>query len=57
MIIFHITLTNWRNFKEVEVPLNDRILVVGPNAGGKSNFLEPVQNLLRRRDRNAKTTI
>lgn len=40
MIISHITLKNWRNFKEIDVSLNDRIFVVGPNACGKSNFLD-----------------
>jgi predicted ATPase len=40
MIISHITLKNWRNFKEINVQLNDRIFVVGPNACGKSNFLD-----------------
>ncbi|MGC9524463.1 MAG: AAA family ATPase [Limnospira sp.] len=40
MIISHIILKNWRNFRLVDVDLRDRIFVVGPNACGKSNFLD-----------------
>ncbi len=40
MIISRIILRNWRNFKTVDVPLSDRVFVVGPNASGKSNFLD-----------------
>lgn len=40
MIISSIKLKNWKNFKEVDVPLSDRVFVVGPNASGKSNFLD-----------------
>ena len=40
MIITRILLRNWRNFLEVNVPLGDRVLIVGPNASGKSNFLD-----------------
>ncbi|MCM0594258.1 MAG: AAA family ATPase [Gloeotrichia echinulata IR180] len=40
MIISHIILKNWRNFLSVDVKLDDRIFVVGPNACGKSNFLD-----------------
>jgi predicted ATPase len=36
----HITLQNWRNFKKVSVPLQKRAFLVGPNASGKSNFLD-----------------
>jgi predicted ATPase len=35
-----IKLENWRNFKEADIPLQDRAFVVGPNASGKSNFLD-----------------
>jgi AAA15 family ATPase/GTPase len=31
---------NWRNFKAVDVPLEERMFVVGPNASGKSNLLD-----------------
>jgi len=40
MIISKISLKNWRNFETVEVNLTDRVFVVGPNAAGKSNFLD-----------------
>ncbi|MEH2383164.1 MAG: AAA family ATPase [Nostoc sp.] len=40
MIISHIILKNWRNFLSVDVELGDRVFVVGPNACGKSNFLD-----------------
>lgn len=35
-----IRLENWKNFTEAEVPLQDRAFLVGPNASGKSNFLD-----------------
>jgi hypothetical protein len=35
-----IVLENWRNFKRVDVPLQSRAFLVGPNASGKSNFLD-----------------
>lgn len=40
MIISRVKIQNWKNFKEVDVPLTDRVFVVGPNASGKSNFLD-----------------
>jgi predicted ATPase len=40
MIVSHLILKNWRNFREVNVRLKDRIFVVGPNASGKSNLLD-----------------
>jgi predicted ATPase len=40
MIISRIILKNWRNFRTVDVPLRDRIFLVGPNASGKSNMLD-----------------
>jgi predicted ATPase len=40
MIVSKIILTNWRNFIRVDVQLGDRVFLVGPNASGKSNFLE-----------------
>jgi len=36
----HIRLKNWRNFREVDVDLTQRVFLVGPNASGKSNFLD-----------------
>jgi predicted ATPase len=35
-----LKLQNWRNFLDVDVPLQKRAFLVGPNASGKSNFLE-----------------
>lgn len=40
MVISHIFLKNWKNFRKVDVDLRDRTFVVGPNASGKSNFLD-----------------
>jgi hypothetical protein len=36
----HIDLENWRNFSQVKVDLPSRVFLVGPNASGKSNFLD-----------------
>jgi predicted ATPase len=33
-------LKNWKNFVRVEVEIADRLFLVGPNASGKSNFLD-----------------
>ena len=35
-----IQLENWRNFGSADVALARRVFVVGPNASGKSNFLD-----------------
>ena len=35
-----LKLENWRNFDQVNVRLQDRAFLVGPNASGKSNFLD-----------------
>lgn len=40
MIISRIKLTNWKNFQSVDIALKDRMFLVGPNACGKSNFLD-----------------
>ena len=36
----NIRVENWRNFGSIDVPLQRRAFVVGPNASGKSNFLD-----------------
>ncbi len=36
----HISLENWRNLGHIDVPLQIRAFLVGPNASGKSNFLD-----------------
>lgn len=35
-----ILLENWRNFTRVDIPLQQRMFLVGPNASGKSNLLD-----------------
>jgi len=40
MRITHVTAHNWRNFKRLEFPIENRLFVVGPNASGKSNLLD-----------------
>jgi len=40
VIVTHLLVKNWRNFKAFEVDLRDRQFIVGPNASGKSNFLD-----------------
>jgi predicted ATPase len=35
-----VYLANWRNFTQVDVPLQQRMFLVGPNASGKSNLLD-----------------
>ncbi len=38
--IRRLRLRNWKNFADIEVALEDRVFLVGPNASGKSNFLD-----------------
>ena len=45
MRLTHLTLKNWRNFKEADFDLQDRMFVIGPNAAGKSNLLDAVRFL------------
>ena len=40
MRIRKIRLKNWKNFAQVEAEIQDRVFLVGPNASGKSNFLD-----------------
>ncbi len=40
MVITGIKLKNWRNFREAEARLDRTSYVIGPNASGKSNFLD-----------------
>lgn len=40
MFVSRIKLKNWRNFTAVDVPLREIVYLIGPNASGKSNFLD-----------------
>ncbi len=40
MRVDRIKLENWKNFRTVDLPLQRRVFVVGPNASGKSNLLD-----------------
>jgi len=35
-----ISLRNWKNFAQTDIQLQRRVFLVGPNASGKSNFLD-----------------
>ena len=37
-----IKLKNWMNFLDLDLALSTRVFLVGPNASGKSNFLNAV---------------
>lgn len=45
MRFVHVTLENWRNFLRADVDLARRTFLVGPNAAGKSNFLDALRFL------------
>lgn len=36
----HLRLQNWKNFAASDVAIANRVFLVGPNAAGKSNFLD-----------------
>lgn len=40
MWITRLKLKNWRNFKQADITLRDRVYLIGPNASGKSNLLD-----------------
>jgi len=40
MMIKRLILTNWKNFSDVDITFKSRMFIVGPNASGKSNFLD-----------------
>ena len=42
MYLRRLKLKNWRNFAQVDLPLQALQFVVGPNASGKSNLLDAV---------------
>ncbi len=45
MRISRLKLQNWKNFRSIDVILPLRIFLVGPNASGKSNFLDALRFL------------
>lgn len=45
MYISHIELYSWKNFRKINVGLTERAILVGPNASGKSNFLDAIRFL------------
>jgi predicted ATPase len=45
MLITSVTLKNWKNFREVTAGLGRRVFLIGPNASGKSNFLDALRFL------------
>ena len=45
MRLTHLTLRNWRNFKQADFDMQDRMFVIGPNASGKSNLLDALRFL------------
>lgn len=40
MFISYVQLKNWRNFRRVAVSMSSPTYLIGPNASGKSNFLD-----------------
>lgn len=40
MLITHLVLKNWRNFRSLDIPLREVSFLLGPNASGKSNILD-----------------
>jgi len=40
-----LSLENWKNFASVDVAIQDRVFLVGPNASGKSNLLDVLRFL------------
>ncbi len=40
-----LRLENWRNFSRIEMSLERRVILVGPNASGKSNLLDVLRFL------------
>ena len=45
MRITRLQLKNWRNFRNADLALRDRVFIVGPNASGKSNLLDALRFL------------
>lgn len=45
MYISRFRLRNWKNFQSIDTPLGERAFIIGPNASGKSNFLDALRFL------------
>ena len=45
MMITRIQLKNWKNFGDVNAVCGKRVFLIGPNASGKSNFLDALRFL------------
>lgn len=45
MLITRLRLKNWRNFVQVDVPMRERVYLIGANASGKSNLLDALRFL------------
>ena len=45
MRITRLRLQNWKNFVDVDVPLANRVFVIGANGSGKSNLLDALRFL------------
>lgn len=45
MRIHRLRLQSWRNFRELDLRLQNRVFLVGPNASGKSNLLDALRFL------------
>jgi energy-coupling factor transporter ATP-binding protein EcfA2 len=43
--ITHLSLRNWRTFKTLDIDVGPRLIVIGPNASGKSNLLDAIRFL------------
>nr|MBP7462409.1 AAA family ATPase [Candidatus Delongbacteria bacterium] len=36
MIICRLIIKNWKNFKQLDIELQERVFIIGANASGKS---------------------
>ena len=40
MFVQRLKIENWKNFRKGDIKLSRRLFLIGPNASGKSNFLD-----------------